>query len=208
MNLNDYKIKDVKIAEIELDESDDLEHAGTKGMKWGQRRYQNPDGSLTPLGRIRYNKGLKKKAKEAAKSEKVSAKKEAKSKKKAEKKSKAEDIKLYDKLKKTKVSEMSDDDLKKYKDRMFLEAQAIENKNKHKQAKANRIRAFVDKIKNAADLLQSISSITESVSKLRRRAKAVNKGNKDKDKDNKKSNDAIEPDEIIDNPNKKKKKKY
>lgn len=207
MNLNDYKIKDVKITEIEVEE-DDLEHAGTKGMKWGQRRYQNPDGSLTPLGRIHYNKGLKKKAKEKAKAEKVSAKKEANAKKKADKKNKAEDIKLYDKLKKTKVSEMSDDDLKKYKDRMFLEAQAIENKNKHKQAKANRIRAFVDKIKNAADLLQSISSISESVSKLRRRAKAVTKGNKDKDKDNKKSNDAIEPDEIIDNSNKKKKKKY
>ena len=31
-----------------------LQHFGTKGMKWGQRRYQNPDGSLTPLGEKRY----------------------------------------------------------------------------------------------------------------------------------------------------------
>lgn len=31
-----------------------LEHHGTKGMKWGQRRFQNEDGSLTPLGRERY----------------------------------------------------------------------------------------------------------------------------------------------------------
>lgn len=29
-------------------------HHGTKGMKWGIRRYQNKDGSLTPLGRKRY----------------------------------------------------------------------------------------------------------------------------------------------------------
>lgn len=33
----------------------DLEHSGIKGMKWGVRRYQNPDGSLTPEGKLRYN---------------------------------------------------------------------------------------------------------------------------------------------------------
>ena len=32
-------------------------HAGVKGMKWGRRRYQNPDGSLTALGRIHYGVG-------------------------------------------------------------------------------------------------------------------------------------------------------
>lgn len=33
-----------------------LQHHGTKGMKWGRRLYQNKDGSLTPLGKKRYNK--------------------------------------------------------------------------------------------------------------------------------------------------------
>lgn len=31
-----------------------LIHFGTKGMKWGVRKYQNEDGSLTEAGKIRY----------------------------------------------------------------------------------------------------------------------------------------------------------
>lgn len=33
---------------------DYLMHHGIKGMKWGVRRYQNKDGSLTAVGRMRY----------------------------------------------------------------------------------------------------------------------------------------------------------
>ena len=32
-----------------------LNHSGVKGMRWGIRRYQNKDGSLTPAGRKRYS---------------------------------------------------------------------------------------------------------------------------------------------------------
>lgn len=34
-----------------------LAHFGTPGQKWGQRRYQNPDGTLTPEGRAHYGIG-------------------------------------------------------------------------------------------------------------------------------------------------------
>lgn len=30
-------------------------HFGIKGMRWGVRRYQNKDGTLTPAGKVRYS---------------------------------------------------------------------------------------------------------------------------------------------------------
>ena len=52
-----------------LDQNNVIQHFGVKGMKWGVRRYQNEDGSLTNLGKsrqkmldskTRYNDALKK----------------------------------------------------------------------------------------------------------------------------------------------------
>lgn len=34
----------------------ELYHWGIKGMKWGERRYQNADGTLTAAGKRRYNR--------------------------------------------------------------------------------------------------------------------------------------------------------
>lgn len=49
------------------DGTDVLMHHGIKGQKWGQRRFQNPDGSLTPEGEARYGKSVRKLQKKSSK---------------------------------------------------------------------------------------------------------------------------------------------
>lgn len=46
INMNDYL------------KTKELYHWGIKGQKWGVRRYQNEDGTLTESGRARYNSDL------------------------------------------------------------------------------------------------------------------------------------------------------
>lgn len=51
-----YVVKRSPYCIITDDEDDILEHHGILGMKWGVRRYQNPDGTLTDAGRKHYGR--------------------------------------------------------------------------------------------------------------------------------------------------------
>lgn len=53
---------------------DELYHHGIKGQRWGVRRFQNADGSLTKRGEKRYAKQVARAAKKAEKAERKAAK--------------------------------------------------------------------------------------------------------------------------------------
>lgn len=118
--------------EYEIYTDGELYHWGVKGMRWGVRRYQNKDGSLTKAGQRRYNKEiarLKEEERIVKNKERTQTKISKLSKKEAELEARnralkngkkvAEDTKT-DSHKKT-IGDMTDDELREKTNRMRLE---------------------------------------------------------------------------------------
>ena len=96
-------------------ENNELYHYGKKGQKWGERLYQNKDGSLTPLGRLRYQKNVNRVASQRKKNlEKARAAKVEKKKVEEERKKQIEAGKIS-------AKKMTNDELKARIDRLDLE---------------------------------------------------------------------------------------
>lgn len=107
----------------------ELMHWGIKGMKWGVRRYQNKDGSLTPAGKKRYDKEMAK-LKEEEKIAKNKLRTQAKLNKLDEKRKEIEALKSgkpiaksTKKPSKPSVKDMSDEELRQTVNRLLMEQQ-------------------------------------------------------------------------------------
>lgn len=119
----------------------ELYHHGTKGQKWGIRRYQNADGSLTPAGKKRY--GTKANFEKVQKAKLVAKGKDPKTiREKAREKANARTEKELAKYRKKAgikdgpdseqkpktIKDFSNDELKAMTDRMTIEKNYIDAK--------------------------------------------------------------------------------
>lgn len=114
-------------------EGDELTHWGIKGQKWGERKYQYKDGSLTPAGRKRYGDApdFVKKNKVSRKVQKQRAKNLEKARQaKAEKKKAEEEAKRKEEeaLKKKEQLLKSVDAKELYKNKDLLTNQEIQDR--------------------------------------------------------------------------------
>lgn len=102
-------------------DNNELMHHGILGMKWGVRRYQNKDGSLTPAGKRRVQTGEVGKTSETSQSHSSHSSSSSK---------------------KT-VKEMSDSELREKITRLELEKKYSDLSKPKEQAKTSKGKAFV-----------------------------------------------------------------
>ena len=145
----------------------EIYHHGTKGQKHGVRLYQNKDGSLTPLGRIRYARQQKVRRKNL---EKARLAKSAKAKEEADKKKAEENDEItkeqFEALKKKAVESGSARDVMKFKGKLTIpELQAAKNRldleRQLTDLSSREKKSVVDRIAKAMDEVGTLRNATE-----------------------------------------------
>lgn len=146
----DYMIKD-----------GELYHHGILGQKWGVRRYQNADGSLTAAGKKRSNKKKAKalekarkakqkkaeeakKAKEAAEKEKKKQEEYEANKKKALESGSAKDVAQY-------IGKLNNQELQQVVSRLNMEQRVSELASKKEPSKIERLTKKLETANNLTD---------------------------------------------------------
>lgn len=174
-----------------LGDSSYLEHHGIKNQKWGVRRFQNPDGSLTAAGRIRY--GVTGAAKAAFKvGKKLGAAtasaaragvKKAQDNAYAKKKEKASQTR-EGVLKNKKM--FTADELKALENRFKVEDEMSEARLRHGQAVAKTVSQYANTTRDVLSALQTggnaVSAITKAFADIQsyKNAKGVAEAAKEK----------------------------
>lgn len=152
--------------------SDELYHHGTKGQKWGRRLYQNKDGSLTALGRMRYSskqKQAQKKRQATIDAKKAAAKTEAE--KEAEVAKKKEKI-----LKSRSAKELYDNaDLFTYQElNDAYNKMVLENRIKDLEPKTvSKGQQFVNALGTAAAGAKNVSNLANEASNIMKTVKKM-----------------------------------
>lgn len=140
-------------------DNNELMHHGILGMKWGVRRYQNKDGSLTPAGKRRMQTGEIGKSSDSAVSSASSHKRS--------------------------VKEMSDSELRDKISRLELEKRYKDLSKSSEQAKTSKGRAFVMDVLEKTGKNIATQAVTYAMGSMVNKVAGsdivnLNKGQKDK----------------------------